>query len=76
MVCHNLQSSKQFPIGARVPEGSDIAPFMYMIYPSDLPTSEKTILGTYADDTAFLSIASDNITANLQFQTHIDIISE
>jgi hypothetical protein len=56
-VRHNLQHSKQFPIGAGVPQGSEIAPFLYMIYTSDLPKSKKAILGTYADDTALLSIA-------------------
>ena len=75
-VRHNLHHSTQFPISAGVPQGSDIAPFLYIIYTSDLPTSEKTILGTYADDTALLSIASDNITASLQLQTHIDTLSE
>lgn len=75
-VRHNLYHSTQFPISAGVPQGSDIAPFLYIIYTSDLPTSEKTILGTYADDTALLSIASDNITASLQLQIHIDTLSE
>ncbi|VVC25876.1 Reverse transcriptase domain [Cinara cedri] len=50
-VCHNLQHSKQFPIAARVPQGSDIAPFLYIIFTSDLPTSEKITIGTC--DTAF-----------------------
>jgi hypothetical protein len=54
-VRHNLEHSKQFPIAAGVLQGSDIAPFLYTIYTSDLPTSENTILGTYADDTAILA---------------------
>jgi hypothetical protein len=73
-VRHNLEHSKQFPIVAGVPQGSDIAPFLFTIYTSDLPTSENTILGTYADDTAILSAATDHTTASLQLQTHIDIL--
>uniref|UniRef100_A0A2S2Q352 Putative RNA-directed DNA polymerase n=1 Tax=Sipha flava TaxID=143950 RepID=A0A2S2Q352_9HEMI len=75
-VHHNLEHSKQFPIAAGVPQGSDIAPFLYTIYTSDLPTSENTILGTYADDTAILSTATDHTTASRQLQTHIDILSQ
>lgn len=40
-VRHNLQHSKQFPIAAGVLQGSHIAPFLYIIYTSDLPTSDK-----------------------------------
>ncbi|KAL4127024.1 hypothetical protein QTP88_011222 [Uroleucon formosanum] len=76
MVRHNLQHSKQFRIAAGVPQGSDIAPFLYIIYTSDLPTSEKTTIGTYADDTALLSTADDHITASLQLQSHIDTLSK
>lgn len=76
MVRHNLQHSKIFPIDAGVPQDSDIAPFLYIIYTSDLPTSEKTTIGTYADDTALLSSAADHITASLQLQLHIDTLSQ
>ncbi|VVC38716.1 Reverse transcriptase domain [Cinara cedri] len=75
-VRHNLQHSKQFPIAAGVPQGSDIAPFLYIIFTSDLPTSEKTIIGAHADDTALLSTAADHITASLQLQLHIDTLSQ
>jgi hypothetical protein len=75
-VRYNLQHSKQFLIAAGVPQGSDIAPFLYIIYTSDLPTSEKTIIGTYADDTALLSTATDHITASLQLQLHIHTFSQ
>jgi len=75
-VRHNLEHSKQFPIAAGVPQGSDIAPFLYTIYTSDLPTSENTIIGTYTDDTAILSTATDHTIASLQLQSHIDILSQ
>lgn len=72
----NLQHSNQFPIYAGVPQGSDIAPFLYTIYTSDLPTSEDTIVGTYADDTALLSVSSDHTIASQQIQTHLNNLSQ
>jgi len=75
-VRYNLQHSKQFHIAAWVPQGSDIAPFLYIMYTSDLPILEKTTIETYADDTALLSTASDHITESLQLQLHIDTLSQ
>lgn len=75
-VRHNLQHSKQYPIYAGVPQGSDIAPFLYTIYTSDLPTTENTLVGTYADDTAILSVSSDHTTASHQLQTHLNTLSQ
>jgi len=46
-VHHNLQYSNQFPISADVPQGSDIDPFLYTIYMSDLPISEDTMIPPY-----------------------------
>lgn len=75
-VRHNLQHSNQYPIFAGVPQGSDIAPFLYTIYTSDLPTSENTTVGTYADDTALLSVSSDLTIASQQLQTHLNTLSQ
>lgn len=36
------------------PKASDIAPLLYTIYTSDLPTTIDTTVGIYADDTALL----------------------
>jgi len=75
-VYFNLQHLNQYTISADVPEGSGIPPFLYTIYTSDLPTSENTIIGTYADDTALLSASSDLTTAYLQLQTHLNTLSQ
>lgn len=75
-VRQNLQHSKQYPIFAGVPQGSDIAPFLYIIYTSDLPTTENTLVGTYADDTTLLSVSSDHTTASHQLQTHLNTLSQ
>ncbi|KAL4132471.1 hypothetical protein QTP88_009614 [Uroleucon formosanum] len=75
-VRHNLQHSNQFPISAAVPQGSDIAPFLYTIYTSDLSTSEDTIVGTYADDTALLSVSFDHTITSQKIQTHLNNLSQ
>jgi len=43
---------------------------------SDLPTSENTLVWTYADDTALLSVSSDHTTASHQLQTHLNSLSQ
>jgi len=69
-------NTNQFPISAGVPPGSDIAPFLYTIYTPDLPTSEDTVVGTYADDTALLSVSSDHTIASQQIKTHLNNLSQ
>jgi hypothetical protein len=74
---YNLQILKQqYPIFAGVLQGSDIAPFLYTIYTSDLPTTENTLVGKNADDTALLSVFSDHTTPSYQLKTHLNIISQ
>lgn len=71
-----IYNTNQYSISAGVPQGSNIAPFLYTIYTSDLPTSMDTTVGTYADDTAILSASPDHITASQQLQTHLNTLSQ
>jgi hypothetical protein len=59
---------------AGVPKGSDVAPFLYTLYKADIPTTQNTLIGTYADDTAVLSSSQDPFEACYQLQTYLNIL--
>jgi len=59
-----------------VPQGSILGPFLYMLYIADLPQSNKTILSTFADDTAIFTTDSDPTQTSTNLQEHlIEIIT-
>ena len=60
---------------AGVPQGSDIAPFLFNIFSSDLPLNDNTLLGTFADDTAILATDKDPIQAAQKIQNHLTVLN-
>jgi len=68
--------SNSYDILAGVPQGSDIAPFLYIIFTADIPTTENTIMGTYADDTAILAANSDPDICSHHLQIHLNMLSK
>jgi len=68
------ETSDSFSINTGVPRGSDLSPDLYNNFTSDIPTDPNTILATYADDTAILSINNNPITASKNLQNHISRI--
>jgi len=53
-----------------VPQSSYLAPDLYNIYTSDNPITPKTLLVTFADDTALLSTSNDISIAAYNVQHH------
>ncbi|KAL4149098.1 hypothetical protein QTP88_003114 [Uroleucon formosanum] len=68
--------SNSYDILAGVPKGSDIAPFLYIIFTADIPTTENTIMGTYADDTAILAANSDPHICSHHLQNHLNMLTK
>jgi hypothetical protein len=54
-----------------VPQGSILGPLLYTLYTADLPTSNKTLLSTFADDTAIFTTHPDPVTASHNLQAHL-----
>jgi hypothetical protein len=69
-----IQGSSQslcFPILAGVPQGSVLAPLLFNIYTSDIPTSPTTLLASYADDTVILSSSPSSTEVSHNLQSHM-----
>ena len=59
------------PIGAGVPQGSILGPFLYLLFTSDMPTNIRTHISTFADDTAILGVHESPQEASKILQDHI-----
>jgi hypothetical protein len=64
------------PIHAGVPRGSLLNHLLYTLYKHDLPTSHKTLIGTFADDTAICASHENPTTASTNLQDHLILIEE
>lgn len=68
------EMSELYPVSSGVPQGSVMGPILYLIFTADLPLSENVVIGTFADDTAVLSVDSDPIKASQKLQASLDKI--
>ena len=58
-------------IQAGVPQGSVLGPVLYLLYTRDMPTFEKNIIATFADDTAIMAIGNNNNESTEKLQAAI-----
>jgi hypothetical protein len=72
----NGETSSRFHIHSGVHQGSFLGPLLYILYTSDLPTSRKTTLGTFADDTAIFATHEEPKIDSLNFQEQLHIIEK
>lgn len=68
-------SHSNFKILVGVPQGSDIAPFLYNIFTHDITKTSFTELGFYADDTAIVDYDENPIIVSSMLQRHLNIIN-
>jgi hypothetical protein len=55
-------------IHAGVLQGSVLGPILYLLYTSDLPTLEQTVVASFADDTADMAIGDNNCKSTQKLQ--------
>ena len=63
-------------INAGVPQGSILAPLLFIIYLQDLPTFAKTETALFADDTAIYAHSHSAEIAGRQIQLHLNILEK
>ena len=75
-VKHNSAVTSDFHINAGVQQGSVLGPLLYLIYTSDIPTSNELVTSTFADDTAILSRHKSAILACNRLQSHLSLVED
>lgn len=68
--------SSFYPILAGVPQGSVMAPLLYLIYTADIPVTNDSFIGTFADDTAIMATDIYQPKAVEKLQNALDKISQ
>lgn len=61
---------------AGVPQGSVLGPLLYVIYTADIPTTDKTFIGTFADDTVIMSADESQSKAVEKLQQALNNVSK
>ncbi|KAL7295768.1 hypothetical protein TKK_0010819 [Trichogramma kaykai] len=72
----NHEITELFNINAGVPQGSILAPTIYLLFTADLPSATGVLTATKADDTALLVAHSEVSIASQKIQNHLENVQE
>lgn len=75
-VIHEEACSDFYPTLAGVPQGSVLGPLLYLLYTADIPTTNKTFIGTFADDTIIMSVDNSQPRAVKNLQQAMNIVTK
>lgn len=74
LIKYQDELSELQPIKSGVPQGSVLDTLLYLLFIADLPTTQLSIIGTFADNTTILAIYKNPEAATRNLQINIDKI--
>jgi len=66
--------SQYHPVQAGVPQGSVLGPLLYLVFKADIPTTDDTVIATFADHTAILSSDTNPNRVSDKLQLHLTVL--
>jgi len=72
-VRYNGVCSDCYEVRSGVPQGSVLDSLLYLFFTADLPTTDYTILATFADDTELLAVHRDPAVASQRLQSYLTL---
>lgn len=76
VVKHKSFISREFEILAGVPQGSVLGPLLYILYTADMPKNDRTLISTFADDTAIMCSHPNPDMATQYVQNHLNTLND
>jgi hypothetical protein len=70
----DYELSAYHSIRTGVPQDSILGPLLYLIFTADVPLTGKTLMATFADDTAIMSSDHDPNTSSQKLQQYLNLL--